>query len=229
MPSLRSPDDMLANELKQIHTAERQLMRALPKLAKSVNSESLRDMLDRRREEGGRLIEELEGAMEEIGLRAGRAQNPAIEGLIEGAAQHSEDLEDESMRDAALVGEIQKIEHYCIAAWGTSKALAGLLDHQTIVQAMERALAEGKRFDEEMTELAESEINPQMLSAESGTEEEESESGRGRKRGGRSAGARTQRASAGRSAGAKSARARGSAGGRSGGARKAKAGRGKRS
>src|SRR4051812_20074487 len=111
MPSLRSPDDMLANELKQIHTAERQLMRALPKLAKSVHSESLRDMLDRRREEGGKLIEELAGAMEEIGLRAGRAPNPAIEGLIEGAAQHAEDLEDDSMRDAALVGEIQKIEH----------------------------------------------------------------------------------------------------------------------
>ena len=222
MPSLRSPGDLLATELKRVHSAERQLARALPKFARNATSENLREMIDRRREEGGRLIEELEDAMQGIGLNKGRAPNQAIEGLLGNAEQQLDELEQDSMRDAAMIGEIQKIEHYCIAAWGTSKTLAGLLDHQAVVEAMARALDEGKRFDEEMTELAESEINPQLLRGEE-EEGEESASGRTR-RGGRG---RARKAAGGKSAASRGARgrSRSSGGTRAGSRRKGKSGR----
>ncbi len=61
-----------------------------------------------------------------------------------------------------LLASIQKIEHYCIAAWGTAKSLANAQGEKTVVELMEQALNEGKRYDEEMTELAEREVNPAM-------------------------------------------------------------------
>ena len=75
MPALRSPEDLLIMELKQIHSAERQLSRALPRLAKQLDSDRLREMLDRRREQGAGLIERIEDALEEMQTSKGRQKN----------------------------------------------------------------------------------------------------------------------------------------------------------
>ena len=185
MPAMRSPKDLLARELKEIYSAERQLSRALPRLTKTVMTEAVREALDRRREQGAKLMEELDEALEELGATKARPKNPAIEGLIEDLNQNREEIEDERMMEAALIGSIQKIQHYCIAAWGTSKSLAQLMEQPKAVQAMERVLEEGKRFDEELTEIAEREVNPQMMGG--GEEEEGGEEG-GQERGGKKSG-----------------------------------------
>jgi ferritin-like metal-binding protein YciE len=171
--AIKSPQDLLTQEIKEIHSAERQLSRALPKLAKAVKSEKLREMLQRRREQGAILIEALDEALEEMQVSKGRVKNVAIEGLIEDANQHVEEINDEKMLDAALIGAVQKVEHYCIAAWGTTRSMGQMFGQQKVVEAMERALDEGKRYDLEMTELAESEVNPAMLDGGEGEEEEE--------------------------------------------------------
>src|SRR5689334_11625494 len=178
MPALRSPEDFLALELKQIHSAERQLSRALPRLARQVDSDRLREMLDRRREQGAGLIERIEDALEEMQTTKGRQKNIIAEALIEDVNEHLGDIEEDAMIDAFVLAAVQKTEHYCIAAWGTAAALARLLDEDEIVQTMEQALDEGKRFDDEMTKLAEEEINPRMLEDEdeAGGEDEEAES-----------------------------------------------------
>src|SRR5512135_2226418 len=80
--ALKSPTDLLTQELKEIHSAERQLSRALPKLAKAASSPRLREMLDKRREQGATLIEAIDEALEEIGTTRARKKNDAIEGLI---------------------------------------------------------------------------------------------------------------------------------------------------
>jgi ferritin-like metal-binding protein YciE len=180
--ALKSPMDLLTQELKEIYSAERQLLRAVPKLAKSVQSQRLRDMFERRRDQGGALIEAIDEALEEIGTSKSRPKNPAIEGLLDDANQHVEEIKDEKMLDAALLASVQKIEHYCIAAWGTAKSMGRLFDQQKVVEAMERALDEGKRFDQEMTELAENEVHPAMLSQE--REEGEEEEGGPQQKGG---------------------------------------------
>ena len=193
--ALKSPMDLLTQELKEIYSAERQLSRALPKLAKTVQSQRLREMLERRREQGGTLIEAIDEALEEIGTTKSRPKNPAMEGLLEDVNEHVDEIKNEAMLDAALLASIQKIEHYCIAAWGTAKSMGNLLGQEKVVEAMERALEEGKRYDEEMTQLAETEVNQAMLgegeqgkvAGEQEVEEEEeeaSEEGGGKEEGG---------------------------------------------
>lgn len=170
--ALKSPQDLLTQEIKEIHSAERQLSRAVPKLSRAVSSEKLREALQRRKEQGANLIEALDEALEEMEVSKARVKNVAIEGLIEDATQHIDEIDDGKMLDAALLGAVQKVEHYCIAAWGTTRSMGQLFGQQKVVEAMEKALEEGKRFDEELTQLAESEVNPAMLE---GAEEEEDE------------------------------------------------------
>jgi ferritin-like metal-binding protein YciE len=187
--ALKSPMDLLTQELKEIHSAERQLSRALPKLAKAVSSQRLQEMLETRREQGAALIEAVDEALEELGATRSRKKNEAIDGLIGDANQHVEEINDEKMLDAALIGAVQKVQHYCIAAWGTVASFGRLFEQEKVVEVMERAPDEGKRFDEEMTQLAESEINPAMLGqgeesgmeAEGAEEEEDEAEGGGRK------------------------------------------------
>jgi ferritin-like metal-binding protein YciE len=177
MPALRSPQDVLVTELKEIHSAERQLSRALPRLAKQASSERLREMLDQRREQGAVLIERIDDALEEMHTTKPRQKNLAAEGLIEDMQQHIEEVEEERLLDPLLLAGVQKIEHYCIAAWGTAKAMGRLLGEEQIVKTMEQVLEEGKEFDDQMTRLAEEEINPRMLGGEEAEEEKEGASG----------------------------------------------------
>ena len=173
MPALRSAEDLLALELKQIHSAERQLSRALPRLAKQLDSDRLREMLDRRREQGAGLIERIEDALEAMQTSKARQKNIIAEALIEDVTEHLDNIEEDALFDAFVLAAVQKTEHYCIAAWGTAAALARLLDEDEVVRTMEQALDEGKRFDEEMTKLAEQEINPRMIEDEEGEEEDD--------------------------------------------------------
>ena len=187
MPGLRSADQVLANELKEIYSAERQLTRTLSRLAKKASSERLREMLDQRREQGTMLIERLDDVFEEMQLSKGRPKNPAAEGLLDDVTHHLEMLDDEKLVDPVLLADTQKIEHYCIAAWGTARSLGRLLEQDKLVDAMEQVLEEGKRFDEELTKLAEEEVNPRMLGDEEEGEDNEGENnGGGRKRSSRS-------------------------------------------
>jgi ferritin-like metal-binding protein YciE len=98
-----------------------------------------------------------------MGTTKARPRNPAAEGLIADMNEHLESIDDEAMLDAVLLAGVQKLEHYCIAAWGTARALAKCMGEQEVVQAMERELEEGKRLDQELTRLAERQINPAML------------------------------------------------------------------
>ena len=198
MAGLRSPEEILTNELKEIYSAERQLTRTLPRLAKKATSERLREMLDHRREQGTTLMEQLDEVFEEMQVSKGRAKNPAAEGLLEDTSQHLELVEDQRLVDPVLLADTQKIEHYCIASWGTARSLGRLLEETKVVETMDQVLDEGKRFDEELTKLAEEEINPRMLEEHQGGEdgEEERQSGNG---GGRSRSRRAQGREGGRS------------------------------
>ena len=162
MAKPKTSRDILVTELKEIHSAERQLSRILPKLAKRTQSEPLRAKLEERMEQGTILIEGLDRALEEMEVTKARPKNVAVEGLIEDINQHMEEIEDPKLLDPVLLSSIQKVEHYCIAAWGTARSLAKSHGEQTVVELMELALRDGKKYDEEMTELAESEVNPAM-------------------------------------------------------------------
>lgn len=192
MPSLRSPQDLLATELKEIYSAERQLSRALPRFSKKATSERLREMLDQRREQGAALIDQLDDALEELSVSKGRQKNIAAEGLIDDTAHHLDEVDDERLRDPLLLASVQKIEHYCIAAWGTAASMGRLLGQEKVVRTMEQVLNEGREFDNEMTRLAEEEVNPRMVENEGQDEEDEEEQGNGSSRGRRASRRKSQ-------------------------------------
>ena len=176
MTAFKSPEDILTTELKEIYSAERQLSRAIPKLTKKVASDRLREMLEHRREQGAELIEQLDEAFDAMDVTKARPKNVAAEGLLDDVNQHLDEIEDEKLVDPVLLPSMQKIEHYCIAAWGTAASVGRLLGQEQVVKTMERVLEEGKQFDVEMTKLAESEVNPRMLEEqESGGDEQEEE------------------------------------------------------
>lgn len=163
-----SPDgkELLVLELQEIHSAESQLARAMPRLMKAVDSDQLGKLLEQRLEQGAQLIQDIESALDEMEESPGRKKNVAAEGLINDAREHVQEIESGPSLDAVLVAAVQKTEHYCIAAWGTSRALGQALGVKTVVKAMERALKEGRDLDEQLTQLAEKVITPMLLSEE---------------------------------------------------------------
>lgn len=174
-----SPDatELLLLELQEIHSAENQLSRMLPRIIKAAESEKLQQMLEERQQQGERLIQELESVFDEMEQSPGRKKNVAAEGLINDMREHVQEIEQGPALDAVLIAAIQKTEHYCIAAWGTARSLAQAVGEETTVEAMERALEEGKTMDEQLTQLAEQEITPQLLAAEEAEEEDEEAAG----------------------------------------------------
>jgi ferritin-like metal-binding protein YciE len=168
MPTPRSPEDILGTELKEIYSAERQLTRTIPKLAKRVQNPRLKQMLETRREQGENLINDLDQALEEMQVTKSRPKNVAAEGLIEDINQHVEELDDETLVEPMLIAGIQKVEHYCIAAWGTARSMGRLMNQDRVVKAMDRVLDEGRKLDDQLTELAEKEVNPAMLQGQGG-------------------------------------------------------------
>ncbi|GAA0535411.1 ferritin-like metal-binding protein YciE [Rhizomicrobium palustre] len=171
MPSPKSAEDVLATELKEIYSAEKQLARALPRLAKKISNVRLKECLDMRVEQGARLMEEIDEALEEFETSKSKPKNVAAEGLIKDAEEHATEIEEERFLEPVLAASVQKLEHYCIAAWGTAKSLAELLGKDQIVETMERTLDEGREMDENITQLVEEELNPAMQ--EDGEEDEE--------------------------------------------------------
>src|SRR3954452_25023754 len=169
-----SPDatELLVIELQQIHSAETQLSRVLPRIAKAVDSDAVRKRLEDRLSQGDRLLQEVEGALEELDVSPGRKKNVAAEGLINDVREHIQEIEAGPALDAVLIAGVQKTEHYCIAAWGTARAMAQATNQKAAVEAMERALKEGRKLDEELTQLAEKEITPALLEADAGESEE---------------------------------------------------------
>jgi ferritin-like metal-binding protein YciE len=177
MPVPHSPDDILATELKEIYSAERQLIRTLPKLSKRVQNPRLKEMLDTRREQGENLVNELDETFDSMEVTKSRPKNVAAEGLLEDLNQHLEEIQDDKMIEPLLIAGIQKVEHYCIAAWGTARSMGRLLGEERVVRSMDRVLGEGRQLDDELTRLAEEEVNPAML--EGGEAGQDAGKGRG--------------------------------------------------
>lgn len=177
-----SPDlnELLVLELQEIHSAENQLARIIPRVVKAANSEELGPAIEERLQEGEQIITDVEAALERLEESPGRKKNVAAEGLVNDLREHLQEIEAGPALDAVLIAALQKTEHYCIAAWGTVKAMANVMGDKESVRAMERALKEGKAYDERLTEIAEQ----VMGEITSGTEGEEDEEASGEAAGG---------------------------------------------
>jgi ferritin-like metal-binding protein YciE len=158
---LDSMEDLFIHELKDLLSAEKQLVKALPKMAKGAASEALKEAIENHLEQTKAHVERLETIFEELGKAARAEHCKGMEGLIEEGSKLLEEEGEEMVKDAALIGAAQRVEHYEIAAYGTARALAELLGNKQAAKLLQQTLDEEKETDELLTELAMSEVNLQ--------------------------------------------------------------------
>lgn len=159
--------DTLIEELKDVYDAEKQITKALPKMAKAAEHDDLKAAFQEHLEITEHQINRLEKVFELLGEPAKGKKCKAMAGLLE----EGKDLIEEEEGDAALICAAQKVEHYEIAAYGSMCAWAKLLDEEEAADLLQETLDEEEDTDDKLTELAECVINVE----ESETEDEESE------------------------------------------------------
>lgn len=166
---LETLQDLLIDQLKDIYSAENQLIKALPRMAKAATSDSLRDAFESHLAETEKQVERLDQIFERLEVKPGRKKCKAMEGLLEeGKEVISEDAEP-MVHDAALIAAAQRVEHYEIAAYGCARTFATLLGDNATADLLEESLSEESAADEKLTEVAMSGINQE---AAAGVEEE---------------------------------------------------------
>jgi ferritin-like metal-binding protein YciE len=158
---MKSLDDLLHHELKDLYSAEKQLTKALPKMVKAASSEDLKAAFEEHLEVTEQQLQRLEEIFERLELSSRGAKCPAMEGLIEEGKELIEEDMDEQVRDAALIGAAQRVEHYEIAAYGTARTFAERLGHGEIAQILQQTLDEEKEADEKLTHIAMQHVNEQ--------------------------------------------------------------------
>jgi ferritin-like metal-binding protein YciE len=151
--------DLFVHELKDILNAEKQLVKALPKMAKAASSENLRAGFQEHLDQTEDHVERLERIFESLDISGRGVKCQAMEGLVkEGSEMIYEDAEP-AVKDAALIAAAQKVEHYEIASYGTLVTWARQMGHSDAEQLLQQTLEEEKATDHKLTELAESEVN----------------------------------------------------------------------
>jgi ferritin-like metal-binding protein YciE len=158
-------DELLQDELKDLYSAENQIIKALPKMAKAATSPELRRAFERHLEETRRQVERLDQIGEELEVKLTGKKCKGMEGLLaEGRELMEEGLEEDAL-DAGLIGAAQKVEHYEIAAYGTARTHAEMLGYRRIAKLLQQTLNEEGATDKKLTQLAESVVNYEAVQA----------------------------------------------------------------
>jgi len=173
MSGIESLADLLQDELKDIYDAEKQLTKALPKLAKKATNEQLREAIEQHLQETEGHVERVEQAFEMLGLPAKGKKCEGMQHLIAEGNDMIGDAEEDGTRDALMIAAAQKVEHYEIAAYGTLRTWANLLGKTDAAAIFEEILEEEKAADAKLTEIAESFVNEEAAAEGAGEDEDE--------------------------------------------------------
>ncbi len=159
MAEEKTLDDLFLDTLKDIYFAERQIVKALPKMAKAAQSADLKAGFEKHRDETEVHIERLEKVFEMLGKAARGKTCDAILGILEEGKSIMEDFKDAPALDAGLAAAAQAVEHYEIARYGTLKTWAQQMGNLDAVRLFDATLKEEIATDKKLTELAESQVN----------------------------------------------------------------------
>ncbi|KUG09671.1 ferritin-like domain-containing protein [Solirubrum puertoriconensis] len=160
---LETLDDLLVMQLKDLYSAEKQLVEALPQMAEAAKDGRLRRGFERHLHETERQVERLERIAKDLDVDLDGHTCVAMKGLIkEGQATMSERATDEVM-DAALIAASQKIEHYEIASYGTAHHYADRLGHTQVAQLLRKSLEEEQDTDTRLNDLAKNYLNQKAM------------------------------------------------------------------
>jgi ferritin-like metal-binding protein YciE len=156
---MRKLEDLFLHLLKDVYHAEKQATRAMPKMAKSVESEELRQALETHQEETLGQVERLERVFEILGKKPRGQTCEAIQGLVEEAKEVMDEAEDPDVLDAGVLAAAQAIEHYEIARYGTLRAWAEELGMADAAKLLQQTLDEEKKTDKLLSDIAVSRLN----------------------------------------------------------------------
>ncbi|WP_246792350.1 ferritin-like domain-containing protein [Burkholderia perseverans] len=154
MAQRKTVDDLFVHMLSDIYSAEKQLTRALGKLARSASDPTLGEAFSAHLEETRGQVERIDQVVETCGLRLKRIKCVAMEGLIEEGEELIDEIEKGPVLDAGLVAAAQKVEHYEIAAYGSLCAIGKQLGLEPAVKLLAQTLEEEKATDLKLTEFA---------------------------------------------------------------------------
>lgn len=152
-------EDLFYDTLKDIYYAERQIVKALPKMARAASNAKLKAAFEKHKEQTEVHIERLQQVFESIGKRAQGKTCEAIQGILAEGEEIIEDFKGTATLDAGLISSAQAVEHYEITRYGTLRTWANELGHKDAAKLLEATLAEESQTDEALTQLAESAVN----------------------------------------------------------------------
>lgn len=155
----KSLQDLFEDGLKDIFWAEKELLKALPKMEKNATSERLKKAITQHIQETEMHVQRLEQCFESMGQKAKAEKCDAMAGLIEEGKSIMEETEVGAVRDAGIIAAAQKVEHYEIATYGTLAAFAKVLELEKALKLLLQTLKEEKKCDELLTSLADTNLN----------------------------------------------------------------------
>lgn len=158
--------ELFEEQIKDLYSAENQLLKAMPKMAKKASSEKLIKALEDHRKQTEQQVERLKKIGESHGFKLTGKVCAAMKGLIEEAQEAMQEAEQGPILDAAMVADAQRIEHYEISAYGTARSLAEHLGDRASARLLEQTLKEESATDEKLTKIVMSDIYPDATSSE---------------------------------------------------------------
>lgn len=157
---VKSVQDLFLAELRDVYHAEKQAVKAMPKMARAATHPELRQAFERHLEETRGQVERLEQVFDLLDAAKRGKPCHAMEGLVEEARELMGEIEDGSVLDVAIIAAAQKMEHYEIASYGTLATLAKRLGHEEAAGLLGRTLEEEKAADARLSEVALGVANP---------------------------------------------------------------------
>ena len=152
--TVKTLQDLFVEELRDIYHAEKQLVKALPKMARSATHPELKEAFTAHLEETRGQVERLDQVFEQLDLAKRAKKCEAMEGLLEEARETMEEIEDDSVLDVGMIINAQKVEHYEIAGYGSLAAIAKQLGHADIAKLLTETLQEEVAADVKLGKIA---------------------------------------------------------------------------
>lgn len=164
MAALKNLEDALIHEMQDLLSAEKQITKALPKMAKKAQSSELKSAFEEHLKQTERQVDRLEKAFEHLGRSPRARKCEGLAGIIEEGEELLKEDAEPTTKDALLISAAQKVEHYEIASYGAVCTWAELLGHNEIKKLLGETLDEEKKTDEKLKKLA-AQVNPQAAPA----------------------------------------------------------------
>ena len=161
--NLDSMKKLFVHELKDLYSAETQILEALPKMAEKASHSELKSAFEMHHRQTQEQVKRLEQIFDTLEFEPGGQKCKGMEGLIEEGEEAMDDAEDEDVRDAAMIAAAQRVEHYEIAAYGTARTYAKLLGDDRSAELLQKTLDEEGETDKKLTRLAERGVNKDAM------------------------------------------------------------------